>query len=137
MNILRMYYGHKLTPLLSRVFRRKVLLVTSGLGVSLALALLGGYYQLKLTGGWSLPAWLPLLLLLTMILFFMLGFGALTWTVMAEIMPAKVRSILGFAFLNFDGFQYYFHFRCEVSYTRLLLHLPGCATLDSTKPSPT
>ena len=136
MNILRMYYGHKLTPL-SRVFRRKVLLVTSGLGVSLALALLGGYYQLKLTGGWSLPAWLPLLLLLTMILFFMLGFGALTWTVMAEIMPAKVRSILGFAFLNFDGFQYYFHFRCEVSYTRLLLHLLGCATLVSTKPSPT
>ena len=86
---------------MARVFRRKVLLVTSGLGVSVALALLGGYYQLKLTGGWSLPAWLPLLLLLTMILFFMLGFGALAWTVMAEIMPAKVTSILAISVPQF------------------------------------
>ena len=96
MDMLWMHFGRKLTSVvpLSRVFRRKVLLVTSGLGVSLALVLLGGYYQLKQTPGWvgagPLPAWLPLLLLLTMILFFMLGFGALTWTVMAEIMPAKV-----------------------------------------------
>jgi len=43
-----------------------------------------------------LPNWtfVPLASMLMMILFFMIGYGAVAWTVMAEILPAKVRGHL-------------------------------------------
>jgi len=79
---------------LARIVLRKFLLVISCLGISVSLVILGSYYYLKQfqdVADWS---FVPLLLLVTMIFFFMIGFGALSWTVMAEIMPAKVRSQL-------------------------------------------
>ena len=81
---------------LARIVLRKFLLVISCLGISVSLVILGSYYYLKQfqdVADWS---FVPLLLLVTMIFFFMIGFGALSWTVMAEIMPAKVSQIISF-----------------------------------------
>ena len=83
---------------LARVCLRKYLLVISSLGISASLVILGTYYYLKEfqdVHNWS---YVPLLLLVTMIVFFMIGYGALSWTVMAEIMPAKVCQIFLFQF---------------------------------------
>ena len=79
---------------LARVCLRKYLLVISSLGISASLVILGTYYYLKEIQDVHNWSFVPLLLLVTMIVFFMIGFGALTWTVMAEIMPAKVCLIL-------------------------------------------
>lgn len=79
---------------LAKVSNRKTLLVISALGTSSSLIILGVYYYLKQEG--PLPKWtfVPLLSMLMMITFFMIGFGAVSWTVMAEILPAKVRGHL-------------------------------------------
>ena len=56
---------------------------------------LGAYYYLKKTEGGALAtahAWVPLTAMLALIIFFMVGFGAVAWTVMAELLPAHVRS---------------------------------------------
>jgi len=79
---------------LAKISPRKTLLVTSSLGTSCSLLVLGAYYYLKQSG--PLPNWtfVPLLSMILMIIFFMIGFGAVAWTVMAEILPAKVRGHL-------------------------------------------
>jgi len=79
---------------LAKVSPRKTLLVVSSLGTSSCLCILGIYYYLKKEG--PLPNWtfVPLASMLMMILFFMIGYGAVAWTVMAEILPAKVRGHL-------------------------------------------
>jgi len=79
---------------LAKVSPRKTLLMVSALGTSSSLIILGAYYYLKQEG--PLPQWtfVPLLSMLMMITFFMIGFGAVAWTVMAEILPAKVRGHL-------------------------------------------
>lgn len=81
---------------MARVCPRKRLLVSSCLGVSSSLLLLGVYYFIKENQLLDLGDWhfVPLLFLICLIIFFMIGYGGLTWTVMAEIMPAKVRSKL-------------------------------------------
>jgi len=82
---------------LARVARRKTLLTICSFGTSLSLLLLGIYYYLKkiedeeFTSSWS---WVPLATMLTMIFFFMIGFGALAWTVSAEMLPRRVRGNL-------------------------------------------
>ena len=75
---------------LARICLRKHLLVTSCLGVSSSLILLGVYYYIRQFQDIHKWSFVPLLLLVSMIFSFMIGFGALSWTVMAEIMPAKV-----------------------------------------------
>ena len=77
---------------LARVCPRKHLLVTSCLGVSSSHGLLGLYYFVKEFHYFDLEDWqlFPILVLVCLIIFFMIGFGGLVWTVMAEIMPAKV-----------------------------------------------
>merc|ERR1711887_506759 len=79
---------------LAKISPRKTLLVVSSLGTSSCLCILGIYYYLKKEG--PLPNWtfVPLASMLMMILFFMIGYGAVAWTVMAEILPAKVRGHL-------------------------------------------
>jgi len=82
---------------LARIAPRKVLLTTSSLGTATSLVMLGTYYYAKktmdgmITETWS---WVPLLSMMMMITFFMIGYGAVAWTVMAEILPARVRSNL-------------------------------------------
>ena len=75
---------------LARICSRKVLLLSSSLGLSSTLAILGAYYYSRQFSSLESLSFVPLLLLVTIIFFFMIGFGALAWTVMAEIMPAKV-----------------------------------------------
>ena len=79
---------------LAKITNRKTLLVTSSLGTSTSLIILGAYYYLKQQG--PLPNWtfVPLVSMIMMITFFMIGFGAVAWTVMAEVLPAKVRGHL-------------------------------------------
>jgi len=79
---------------LAKVLPRKVLLVLSSLGTSSALFVLGVYYYLKQDQTMQDWTFVPLLSMIVMITFFMIGFGAVAWTVMAEILPTKVRGHL-------------------------------------------
>lgn len=82
---------------LARVAPRKTLLIASSLGTASSLLSLGTYYFLKTNRGpefttnWS---WVPLVSMAVLITFFMIGYGALSWTVMAEILPLRVRGNL-------------------------------------------
>ena len=78
---------------LSKVTPRKALLLVSSFGSGAALVALGAYYYLKKTEGGALvtQAWVPLAAMLALIVFFMVGFGAVAWTVMAELLPTHVR----------------------------------------------
>ena len=66
----------------------------SSLGTSSALFVLGVYYYLKQDQPLQEWTFVPLLSMIVMITFFMIGFGAVAWTVMAEILPTKVRGHL-------------------------------------------
>jgi len=80
-----------LALILSKFVARKVLLLISSSGTTLTLALLGTYYFLK-DKDYSSSLWLlPLVTILTFISCFMLGYGAVAWTVMAEILPSAAR----------------------------------------------
>ena len=82
--------------LCAKIFNRKTLLVTSGLGTSLSLIILGLYYYFRQFSALAAWTWVPLLSIIIIIFSFMIGFGAIAWTVMAEILPTKViiKSIL-------------------------------------------
>jgi len=82
---------------LARIAPRKALLTTSSLGTATSLLMLGTYYYAKKTIGTTITetwSWVPLLSMIMMITFFMIGFGGVAWTVMAEILPPRVRSNL-------------------------------------------
>nr|CAD7197761.1 unnamed protein product [Timema douglasi] len=75
---------------------RKILLLVSGVFMFLSLFTLGLYffflernYDLKRLG------WLPLVSVVVYIVTYVLGFAPLPWTVMAEILPANVKSVGG------------------------------------------
>ena len=76
---------------LSRLLPRKVLLLTSSTGACVNLALLGMYYYLRKTGPMNGLAWVPLVCMMAFIFFFMVGFGAIAWTVTAELLPSSAR----------------------------------------------
>ena len=78
----------------ARIFRRKTLLVTSGLGTGLSLTVLGLYYYCRQFSELTSWTWVPLLSIIIIIFTFMIGFGAVAWTVMAEILPTKVFLLL-------------------------------------------
>ena len=80
----------------ARIFNRKTLLVTSGLGTGLSLTVLGLYYYYSQFSDLTNWSWVPLLSIIVIIFTFMIGFGAIAWTVMAEILPTKVIYIMGF-----------------------------------------
>ena len=79
---------------LAKITPRKVLLVASSVGTSFSLIILGTYYYCKQVGPLQQWSFVPLLSMVIMIIFFMVGFGAVSWTVMAEILPARVRGHL-------------------------------------------
>ena len=74
----------------ARIFNRKTLLVTSSLGTGLSLGILGLYYYCRQFSDLTDWTWVPLLSVILIIFTFMIGFGAIAWTVMAEILPTKV-----------------------------------------------
>ena len=76
--------------LTARIFNRKTLLVTSGLGTGLSLSILGLYYYCRQFSELTSWSWVPLISIIIIIFTFMIGFGAIAWTVMAEILPTKV-----------------------------------------------
>lgn len=68
---------------------RKLLLVLSAIGASLALSFLGIYYYFSLT---SLE-WMPILCLVVYIVSFNIGLAPIPWTLMTELFPPDIKSI--------------------------------------------
>ena len=78
---------------LSKVAPRRLLLLSSAISCSLTLSLLGLYYYLKAAGFHVANfAWTPLVALLSLIVSYMCGYGAVAWTVIVELLPGRVRS---------------------------------------------
>jgi len=80
---------------MSKVLKRRSLLFTSSIGCSINLVIMGFYYYLEDSGDYEdllqYVTWLPLACMFTFITAFMVGFGAVAWTVMAEILPSSAR----------------------------------------------
>lgn len=74
---------------------RKILLLSSCIGMSLTLLLLSLYFYLQSNKFEIVTklSWLPVLSLVLFILSFSFGLGPVPWAVMAEIFPANVRSL--------------------------------------------
>ncbi|CAG2060868.1 unnamed protein product [Timema podura] len=71
---------------------RKILLLISGVFMSLACFNLGLYLYFQETGHDVGPAsWVPIISILVFIIAYVLGFGPLPWTVMAEILPSNAK----------------------------------------------
>lgn len=104
---------------LARITRRKTLLVISSIGSSKGLFLIGMYYYLKnkkgeeFTLSWS---WVPLVTLVSVIFFFMIGYGALAWTVMAEMLPKRVRG-------NLYPFTVAFSWICNFGFAKSFVYI--------------
>jgi len=99
--------------LLSKFLARKVLLLISASGTIVTLIMLGTYYYLKNTGDVADFSVLPLITILAFISFFMVGYGAVAWTVMAEILPSSARgriypAAVGFSWICNFGFAHSF-----------------------------
>lgn len=71
---------------------RRILLLTSSVGMGITLAVFGYYYRLKNTQDVSNLNWLPLVCLLTFIVVFSLGLGPLPWMMSSEIMAPEIKS---------------------------------------------
>ncbi|KAF5278492.1 hypothetical protein FQA39_LY05981 [Lamprigera yunnana] len=84
-----------LTPLMVDRLGRKFLLLISAVGMTVAEVPLGLYFYLK-DNQHDVGAifWLPVVCLVVYILFYNFGFGPLPWTMMAEIFPTNVKSLL-------------------------------------------
>ncbi|CAB4070202.1 SLC30A5_7 [Lepeophtheirus salmonis] len=76
----------------SEYYRRKFLLLISGGGVAVSLAVLSIFFYLrdaKLAD--NIPS-LPIVFFIIYLLFFMMGFGSISWLFIAEILPPTIRS---------------------------------------------
>ena len=76
---------------------RKVVLVTSILGMAGCNILLGTCYHLRDTGHAPAPSylgWLPVLAVVGFLFLGNVGYGTLIWVVTAELLPPKVREIV-------------------------------------------
>lgn len=86
-----------INPLVSNLFGRKFLLVFSGIGMFIFEGLLGTYsivsdnYPDKV----SSLNFLPVLLLISYIIVYNVGFGPLPWAMMGEIFPSNIKSTAG------------------------------------------
>ncbi|RZC43308.1 uncharacterized protein BDFB_003458, partial [Asbolus verrucosus] len=74
-------------------FGRKILLLTSSIGVSLSLVALGVYFYLK-TNQFDVSAifWLPVVSLVSFVVSFYIGLGPVPWALLAEIFPPSVKA---------------------------------------------
>lgn len=72
---------------------RRMLLLISSIGMSICLGVLGYYFKLKDSGAdVSTITWLPLGSLLTYIVLYALGLGALPWIMSSEVMSPEIKS---------------------------------------------
>ena len=76
---------------LSKWLPRKALLMASATGTGVNLCIMGAYYYLRRISSLSEYTWVPLVCMMAIIACFMLGYGAVTWTVMAELLPTAAR----------------------------------------------
>ncbi|OXA63080.1 facilitated trehalose transporter Tret1-2 homolog [Folsomia candida] len=85
---------------------RRILLLVSGVSMTIALAVMGGFFQMKedLMDIDDL-GWLPLLCLVVFIVGFSLGFGPIAWLLAGEILPSKVRGIASALATSFNWFN--------------------------------
>ena len=97
-------------------FRRRTLLITSGILMFVANGVLGSYFYLRKLEGTGLETnengtlgvaspqfevtingtsveWVPLICLLTFMAAYSIGFGIIPWFLMAELMPSDMRSV--------------------------------------------
>lgn len=85
-------YKFSLSPSLSHIFFfLKILLYISSVGMIASMAILGGFFYMKVNSDVSELGWLPLTCLVVYVLSFSLGFGPIPWLMMGEILPAKIR----------------------------------------------
>lgn len=68
---------------------RKSLLISSAIGVSASLTILGLYFYINLTN----LRWLPISSLVMYMIFFNIGLAPIPWTLMTEFFPPDVKSI--------------------------------------------
>ncbi|KAJ3642691.1 hypothetical protein Zmor_025452 [Zophobas morio] len=82
------------TPFVSDRWGRRILMVTSFLGVAIAHLVFGIYFFLKERKGVDVSSvsWLPLLCLVLFIIMFNVGLAAVTWTITSELFPTNVKS---------------------------------------------
>lgn len=81
------------TPLVVESLGRKILLLSSAIGMVVSEVPLGVYFYLKENGGdVEAISWLPITSLIVYIITYSFGFGPLPWTVMGEIFPSNVKS---------------------------------------------
>nr|CAD7416001.1 unnamed protein product [Timema poppensis] len=75
---------------------RKILLLISGVFMSLACFNLGLYLYFQETGhDVGAASWLPVISIVVFVVAYVLGFGPLPWTVMAEILPSNAKGFGG------------------------------------------
>uniref|UniRef100_A0ABD2XVR4 Major facilitator superfamily (MFS) profile domain-containing protein n=1 Tax=Trichogramma kaykai TaxID=54128 RepID=A0ABD2XVR4_9HYME len=75
-------------------FGRRLLMIVSSLGVSVALTTLGTHFILQSAGvQWAGSQWLPVLSIFGFIVFFVLGLGSIPCIVASEVYSANVKSV--------------------------------------------
>lgn len=108
--------GSALTPALVEKRGKRFLLMVSGVGMTISLGTLAGYFFIKDNQGGdvSVISWLPIVCLVLYIFTYCLGFGPLAWAVMGELFPGNIKTVastvtasgcwfLGFLLTNFFG----------------------------------
>ncbi|CAH0552147.1 unnamed protein product [Brassicogethes aeneus] len=81
-------------PTVADRFGRKTLLTISSVGTGFSLACVGAFfYVLEHNTDVSSISWLPMLSLISFVIFFNLGHGSIAWTVTAELFPSHIRPV--------------------------------------------
>ena len=95
--------------------------------------MLGVYYYLRKEAPIPSLVWMPLVCMMAFIIFFMVGFGAVAWTVTAELLPASARGkiypfivafswvcnfVFGYSFTHIQAGIYNFHLAPSLSHPR-------------------
>ncbi|RDD39540.1 Facilitated trehalose transporter Tret1-2-like protein [Trichoplax sp. H2] len=91
---------------------RKILLMISGAGIVISCGLFGLFFQLKESTPLKLD-WLAIVSVVLFLMFFALGWSAIPWLLMSELLPTKARGIASslIACLNWtSGFLVVFFF---------------------------
>ncbi|KAF5279152.1 hypothetical protein FQR65_LT03398 [Abscondita terminalis] len=83
-----------LTPILSEQVGKRILLISSAVGMFTSEAILGLYFYLQLKSyDVSFLFWLPILSLICFTVTYNLGFGPLPWAIMGELFSANAKSV--------------------------------------------
>ena len=106
---------------------RKLILVTSILGMAACNLTLGTCYHLRSTTGLldmpSYLSWLPLLAVLGFLFLGNVGYGTLIWVVTAELLPPKVLSLYTATTATYYNNALVFYLYCKLDYCLCLIHI--------------